>query len=123
MPRPDSPKPARLFPPARRRTKAALFFVLLAAAAGLVVLSPDGGSTAAAQKAQYDLVIRGGRVVDGTGRAGFVADVAVNGDRVAFVGRLARDVGARRVIDARGLGVAPGCIDMLGQSEENGLIE
>src|SRR3989440_7258914 len=72
---------------------------------------------------QYDLVIRGGRVVDGTGRAAFDADVAINGDRVAFVGRLARDVRARRVIDARGLVVAPGFIDMLGQSEQNVLID
>src|SRR5437763_4545497 len=56
---------------------------------------------------QYDVVIRNGLVVDGTGRAGFNADVAINGDRVASVGRLARDVRARRVIDARGLVVAP----------------
>src|SRR5436305_1484 len=123
MPRRNAPKPARLFLPARRTARAALLLILLAAA-GLFVVSPSGGSTSAkGPPPQYDLVIRGGRVVDGTGRAGFAADVAVNGDRVAFVGRLARDASARRVIDARGLVVAPGFIDMLGQSEQNVLID
>ena len=50
--------------------------------------SPAGREASAA--VQYDIIIRGGRVVDGTGRAGFAADVAIKGDRVAFVGRLPR---------------------------------
>jgi dihydroorotase/N-acyl-D-amino-acid deacylase len=102
---------------------AALFFIVLAAAAGLAVVPPGGGPVRAAEAARYDLVIRNGRVVDGTGRAGFVADVAVRGDRVAFVGRLPARARARREIDARGLVVAPGFIDMLGQSEQNVLID
>ena len=60
----------------------------------------------------YDLVIRGGTVVDGSGGPGFRADVAIRGDRIA---RIARDGisadQAHAVLDARGLIVAPGFID------------
>jgi N-acyl-D-amino-acid deacylase len=64
----------------------------------------------------YDLLIRGGRIVDGTGSPWFLGDVAVRGDRIAAVGRLAGAV-ARDTIDATGLVVTPGFIDMLGHSE------
>jgi N-acyl-D-amino-acid deacylase len=119
----NAPPAPRLFLSARRKTRAALFFILFAAAACLMAVSSRGGSTAATEAPQYDLVIRNGRVIDGTGRAGLVADVAVKGDRIAFVGRLPRGARARREIDARGLVVAPGFIDMLGQSEQNVLID
>jgi N-acyl-D-aspartate/D-glutamate deacylase len=59
----------------------------------------------------HDLIIRGGTVVDGTGADRFVADIAVSGDRIAAIGDLA-DVSAREEIDARGLIVAPGIIDL-----------
>jgi len=65
---------------------------------------------------EFDVVISGGRVVDGTGAPWFAADVAISGDRIAAIGRLG-DAKAARRIDARGLVVAPGFIDMLGQSE------
>jgi N-acyl-D-aspartate/D-glutamate deacylase len=58
----------------------------------------------------YDLVIRGGRVVDGTGMPGFAADVAIRGGRIARIGRVTD--GARRVLDADGAVVAPGFIDV-----------
>lgn len=72
---------------------------------------------AAAARAQagppYDVVIRGGTVIDGTGRARFRADVAIRGDRIARVAAEGIDAtGARTVIDATGRIVAPGFIDL-----------
>ncbi len=58
----------------------------------------------------YDLVIRGGTVVDGSGLPRYRADVAVAGGRIARIGRALRDRG-REEIDARGSVVAPGFID------------
>jgi N-acyl-D-amino-acid deacylase len=66
--------------------------------------------------APYDLLIRGGRIVDGTGSPWYRGDVAIRGDRIAAVGLLPGAV-ARDTIDATGLVVAPGFIDMLGHSE------
>ena len=58
----------------------------------------------------YDILIKNGAVVDGTGAAAFAADVAVAGGRIAAVGKsLSQD--AKTVIDATGLQVAPGFID------------
>jgi N-acyl-D-amino-acid deacylase len=65
----------------------------------------------------YDLLIRGGRVVDGTGNPWFHADLAIRGDRIAALGPLPANTPARRLIDARGLIVAPGFIDMHSHSD------
>ncbi len=73
--------------------------------------------------AQYDVLIRNGRVVDGTGNPWVYADVGITGDRITFVGRTPQNATAGRLIDAAGLVVAPGFIDMLGQSEMNLLID
>ena len=64
---------------------------------------------------RYDLIVRGGQVVDGTGQAPQRADVGITGDRITRVGDLSR-VKAGREIDATGLIVAPGFIDVQGQS-------
>jgi N-acyl-D-amino-acid deacylase len=72
---------------------------------------------------QYDTLIRNGRVVDGSGNPWIYADVGILGDRIAFVGKADPSVTAKRTIDATGLVVAPGFIDMLGQSEVNLLID
>ena len=74
------------------------------------------------QTTPYDVIIAGGRVIDGTGAPWFRADVAVMGDRIARVGDL-KGVDARTRIDATGLVVSPGFIDMLGQSELNLLVD
>jgi N-acyl-D-amino-acid deacylase len=75
-----------------------------------------------AAAASYDLIIRNGRIIDGTGSPWYAADVAVKNGRIAAIGRLA-DASAARVIDAHGLIVAPGFIDMLGQSEITLLVD
>jgi len=69
----------------------------------------------------YDLVIRNGHIVDGTGSPWYAGDVAVRGGRIAAIGHVPAGSG-RREIDAHGMVVAPGFIDMLGQSETTILV-
>ena len=72
--------------------------------------------------ATFDLLIRNGHIIDGAGNPWYAGDVAVSGDRIAAIGDL-RDAHAKREIDAKGRIVAPGFIDMLGQSEASLLID
>src|SRR5215472_7260278 len=72
--------------------------------------------------AGYDLLIRNGHIIDGAGNPWFAGDISVIGDRIAAVGAL-RDARAKREIDAQGRIVAPGFIDMLGQSEVSLLLD
>jgi dihydroorotase/N-acyl-D-amino-acid deacylase len=76
----------------------------------------------AGQARTFDVVIANGRVVDGTGAPWFRADVGITGDRITAIGNLA-SAGAGTRIDAAGLVVAPGFIDLLGQSEFNVLVD
>ena len=69
-----------------------------------------------------DLILKGGWIVDGSGNPRYQGDVALRGDRIAAVGFLGAAT-ARETLDVRGLVVAPGFIDMMGQSEINVLID
>src|SRR5436189_1532749 len=73
-------------------------------------------------KGNYDVLLRGGWIVDGTGNPRYRGDVALAGDRVAAVG-VVDGSQARETLDVSGLVVAPGFIDMMGQSEINVLID
>src|SRR5688572_9109125 len=88
-----------------------VLFVLEAIALAVLLTA----HAAEAQEAKFDLVIRNGRIVDGTGNPWFYGDVAVKGDRITQIGRI--DGSAKREIDARGLVVAPGFIDMHSHSD------
>jgi len=70
----------------------------------------------------YDVIIEHGRVVDGTGAPWYAADVGIRGGRIAAIGRL-EGAAAKQRIDAAGRIVAPGFIDMLGQSELTVLVD
>lgn len=97
------------------RISIALSFVVL-----LFISAPPLASTAAPP--EYDIIVRNGRVIDGSGRPAYPADVAIKDDRIARIGNLTT-ARAKREIDARGQIVAPGFIDMLGQSEQYVLID
>src|SRR5262245_49208197 len=90
--------------------------------AAFAALSVGLGGTAVAAPLACDLLFAGGRVVDGTGAPWFKADVCVVGEKIAAVGKL-DGATAKRKIDATGLVVSPGFIDMMGQSEYNLLVD
>ena len=88
-----------------------LFVVALAACTPSVntTPSPSGGP--------YDILIRNAHIVDGTGNPWYYGSVATRGDRIVYVGPSLAGQTAKRIIEAKGLVVAPGFIDMLGHSE------
>src|SRR6266581_7569541 len=71
---------------------------------------------------RFDILIKNGHIIDGTGNPWFAGDVGIRGDRIAAIGDL-KGADAKRVIDASGKIVSPGFIDMLGQSELSLLID
>jgi dihydroorotase/N-acyl-D-amino-acid deacylase len=77
---------------------------------------------AAATPTPYDIVIRNGHIIDGTGSPWYSGDIGIRAGRIAAIGNLA-GAAAGRTIDAHGLVVAPGFIDMLGQSEMTILVD
>src|ERR1051326_9125804 len=91
----------------------------IAAAAYDAPLSTEAATEA---KSQYDVIIKNGRIVDGSGNPWVSGDIGIRGERVADIGDLQK-ASAKRVIDATGLVVSPGFIDMLGQSEDALLID
>ena len=72
--------------------------------------------SAASGQQHYDVIIRNGHIIDGTGSPWYSADVGIRDGRIAAIGRLGDAIG-QRTIDAKQMIVAPGFIDMLGQSE------
>ena len=76
----------------------------------------------AARSEDVDVLIKGGTVHDGTGRAPRRVDVAIKGDRIVAMGNLRR-TSARNVVDASGLAVAPGFINMLSWSTESLIVD
>ena len=87
-----------------------------AAAALLSVVIGCSRSPGDPGAAPFDLLIENGHIIDGTGSPWYAADVGIRGGRIVAIGRLGAHAATRRV-DARGKIVAPGFIDMLGQSE------
>ena len=77
---------------------------------------------AAAQGPEYDFIISGAHIVDGTGAPWVAGDVGIAGDRIVAIGDLSK-ASARKRLDAKGLVVSPGFIDVQGQSEFNVLVD
>ena len=75
-----------------------------------------------AQQPPYDFIISGARIIDGTGAAWHYGDIAIRGDRIAAMDDLEK-ASANHRIDAHGLVVSPGFIDVQGQSEFNILVD
>ena len=87
-------------------------FILLFYAVLLLAMAP-----AACRSATYDVVIASGQIYDGSGQAPYTADVGIKGDRIVAIGDLEAD--APLVVDAQGLAVAPGFINMLSWANES----
>jgi len=79
-------------------------------------------ATISCNKKEYDIVIRGGTVYDGLGKPGIVEDVAINADTIVAIGKLSDAVG-KMEIDATGMAVAPGFINMLSHSWETLILD
>ena len=104
--------PSRNFAEHRHRWPALIVLCWLAFAGACTRPASENG----APTADCDLLVLGGRIADGSGAPAFRSDVCVRGDRIAELGAL-EGRSARRRLDATGLVVAPGFIDLLGQSE------
>jgi N-acyl-D-amino-acid deacylase len=84
--------------------------------------SPVNAPSAAETITPYDVIIRNARIIDGSGNPWVSGDIAIRGDRIIAIGKLA-EAKAKKVIDASGLVISPGFIDMLGQSELSLLVD
>ncbi|MEP1096573.1 MAG: D-aminoacylase [Cyclobacteriaceae bacterium] len=75
-----------------------------------------------APKDSHDLIIRNGQLIDGSGEASYIGDIAINGDTISAIGDLSK-AKASREVDATGLVVAPGFINMLSWSTESLIVD
>ncbi len=100
----------------------ALAALAAVAACGLMLSCNPQQTTTQKAPPQYDLLIKGGRIIDGSGSPWYEGDVAVKNGKIAAVGRLVNPT-ARRVIDATGLVVAPGFIDLHTHSDYTLLVD
>ncbi len=97
--------------------KTALALLLIIILSGLAVARRPS-----AQSGSFDVIIKGGSVYDGSGGPARRVDIGIRGDRIAAVGNLAR-ANAGAIVDARGLAVAPGFINMLSWSTESLIVD
>src|SRR5438874_547062 len=88
----------------------------------LLIGIAQGQSRSESKPQSFDIIIKGGTLYDGTGRAPIKADVGIKGDRIAAVGNLSRAT-APTIVDAKGLAVAPGFINMLSHSETSLIVD
>jgi N-acyl-D-amino-acid deacylase len=88
----------------------------------LLLIAPFITAQPQMEMAGPDIVIQNGRIIDGTGNPWYVGDIAITDGRIVTVGKIPGGI-AKRVIEAKGMVVAPGFIDMLGQSETALLID
>lgn len=100
----------------------ALAALAAVAACGLMLSCNPQQTTTQEARPQYDLLIKGGRIIDGSGSPWYEGEVAVKNGKIAAVGRLVNPT-ARRVIDATGLVVAPGFIDLHTHSDYTLLVD
>jgi dihydroorotase/N-acyl-D-amino-acid deacylase len=91
-------------------------------ALSLVVLAAACAAAANAAPSGFDIIITHGRIIDGTGSPWYEGDVGIMEGRIAAIGNLS-GAGRKQTIDAHGMVVAPGFIDMLGQSEYSILVD
>ena len=78
--------------------------------------------SAAAGEPEFDIIIANGHIIDGTGSPWYSADIGIRAGKIASIGKLST-ARARQTVDAKGMVVAPGFIDMLGQSDLTILVD